>query len=214
MNLIPQSKFKDLVGISKQAVSQLVKSGAVTSVKKGRYPQIDLDGALTQQYLAEKQDKKTESETDYSFESRPLPSIIPGDKRSYEIEKIREQIQEIQIKNAIKRGDLVEKKLIKKVFDRLYSIDQQQLKPLGVNVSPKISAVYNVGNTEKTLQILELIKSEDPELKNEIGRILNAGEPDRINEMNQILEDAIGVVLENVQREIAKFLESIEKETG
>ena len=210
MNLIPQSKFKDLVGISKQAVSQLVKSGAVTSVKKGRYPQIDLDGALTQQYLAEKADQKAESTRDYSTDiSKPTQPIL-GDKRSYEIEKIREQIQEIQIKNAIKRGDLVEKKLIKKVFDRIYSIDQQQLKPMGFNVSPKISAVYNSANAEKSIQIMELIKSEDSELKAEIGRILNAGEPDRINEMNQIIEDATGVVLENVQREITKFLETIE----
>ena len=210
MNLIPQSKFKDLAGITKQAVSQLVKNGTVTAVKKGRYPQIDLDGALTQQYLAEKQSSQQDQTAD-GVQTQPATGF--NDKRSFEIQKIQEQTEEIRIKNSIKRGDLVEKKLIKKVFDRLYSIDQQQLKPLGVNVSPKISAVYNIGNTEKTLQILELIKKqEDPELKSEIGRILNAGEPDRINEINQIVEDATGNVLENVQREINKFLESIEKE--
>jgi len=210
MNLIPQSKFKDLAGITKQAVSQLVKNGTVTAVKKGRYPQIDLDGALTQQYLAEKQSSQQDQTAD-GVQTQPATGF--NDKRSFEIQKIQEQTEEIRIKNSIKRGDLVEKKLIKKVFDRLYSIDQQQLKPLGVNVSPKISAVYNIGNTEKTLQILELIKKqEDPELKSEIGRILNAGEPDRINDINQIVEDATGNVLENVQREINKFLESIEKE--
>jgi hypothetical protein len=209
MNLIPQSKFKDLAGITKQAVSQLVKNGTVTAVKKGRYPQIDLDGALTQQYLAEKQSTQQDQTAD-GVQSQPATGF--NDKRSFEIQKIQEQTEEIRIKNSIKRGDLVEKKLIKKVFDRLYSIDQQQVKPLGVNVSPKISAVYNIGNTEKTLQILELIKKQDdPELKSEIGRILNAGEPDRINEINQIVEDATGNVLENVQREINKFLENIEK---
>ena len=70
MNLITQSKFKDLVGISKQAVSQLVKSGTVTAVKKGRYPQIDLDGALTQQYLAEKQSSQQDQTAD-GVQSQP-----------------------------------------------------------------------------------------------------------------------------------------------
>ena len=212
MNLIPQSKFKDLVGISKQAVSQLVKSGAVTSVKKGRYPQIDLDGALTQQYLDEKADQKAESTRDYSTGiSKPTQPII-GDKRSYEIEKIREQIQEIQIKNAIKRGDLVEKKLIKKVFDRLYQIDQDELKVLGVNVSPKISAVYNSSNSEKVKEILKLIDNTNKELKSDISTIINSGETDRVTEVTQIIEDAVGFIMKSIQNEINKFLSNINHE--
>lgn len=210
MNLITQSKFKDLIGVTKQAVSQLVKSGRVTAVKKGRYNQIDLDGALTQQYLAEKQ----ESQADNSPEiPNGITSAPVSEKRSLENDKIREQTEEIRLKIAIKRGDLVEKKLIKKVFDRIYAVDQTQFKPLGVSISPKISAVYNTGNAEKVLQILEAIgKPDDSELKAEIRKILNAGEPDRINEMNQIIEDATGVVLANIQREIDKFLEAVEKE--
>jgi len=207
MNLITQSKFKDLVGVTKQAVSQLVQSGRVTSVKKGRYKQIDLDGALTQQYLAEKQDKQAEPIT---------PDVQSGtynEKRNLEIEKIKEQTEEVRIRNSIKRGDLISKKLVKRAFDRLYSIDENQLKSLGVNASPKISTVYASVNAEKALEICaELNKQGDDETKNNIIKILSSGDSDRIAEINQILEDEIGGVLLSIQREIEKFFKEIRAE--
>lgn len=138
----------------------------------------------------------------------------PNNKEKHELDKnrIREVTEKYRIDNEKRRGELIPKNLIKKVFARFYSIDANQFKTLGIKVSPGISSLYNSSNTEKTKNILELIgKKSDRELKKEINKILNSGESERILQMNRILEDGTGIVLGAIHRESEKFLKNIEK---
>jgi len=137
---------------------------------------------------------------------------VDGESKSLKEVKLEEQIEEIRIKNQIKRADLVQKKIVIKVFNRFYGIHETQFKSLGVNGGPKISSIYNKSNSVKTEEILKLLdKSEDKNLKSDIKKILNSGEPERINQMNQTLEDATGSILKSIQIEVDKFLKHVEE---
>lgn len=138
----------------------------------------------------------------------------PGQADHQELKrlKLKEDIEKVRIDNERKRGALFPKVLIKRVFGRLHSIDENQFKILGTSVSPGISAIYNKANTEKTKQILSLFKKEDDkELKKEINKILNIGETDRILEMTNLLEDKTNGILKAIKREIDKFLKNLDR---
>lgn len=131
--------------------------------------------------------------------------------------KAEEDLEKVRIFNQQARGDLIDKELVKKLFGKMYEIDQNQFKTINVSITPKISAAYNSANTNKTNDIIELIKSEtelSPEksknFKTEINKILESGEPDRILEMNKILENTTGKILENIQREVEEFIKMVE----
>jgi len=125
---------------------------------------------------------------------------------------LKKTTKKTRIHNEKARGKLIPKILIKRVFARLYSIFENQLKGLGVSASPKISAVYNDSNKQKTKQILELIeKPDDKILASEINKILNSGEEERILEITGILEDSVMIIIRSIQREFDKFLKNIKK---
>lgn len=222
MNPATQKQIKELTGLSKQAVSKACKAGHITMVYSDGKKMVDLDGHLTVEWLKRHPAQtapavnqpvlpiiKTPPQNDSSNPSG-LPST--GETKKLQNEKLEEQIEDLKIKNQQKRADLIPKKLVVTVFNRIYSIDENQLKPIGVNVMPKISSVYNESNSVKAKELLEYLgKEDDKNLKSEILKILNANEDDRINECNQILEDEIGSVLKNIKREIEKLFKNMDR---
>jgi len=235
MDLTTQAYLVTKTGLTKQAVNKAFKANYFTTVEdKGRL-KIDLDGHLTVEWLkkhpfkvkTEKKIVKSESlkEPIKKTKSKPQKKDIPkadtpegshtsrsADKQLLELEKLEKGNTKLDIDNDKKRGHLIPKILIKRVFARLYSIFENQLKALGVSASPKISAVYNESNKTKTSQILELIeRQEDKILNSEINKILNSGEEERILETTGILEDSIMIIIRSIKREFDKFLKNIRK---
>lgn len=215
MNLITQSKFKDLVKTSKQAVNQLVKKETVTVVIENGVRKIDLDGHDTQLYLADKKIKLKESETDLN-----LDDITEGkrgnqggfnEKRSYEIEKIKQQTEQFRIKNEQIRGNLIEKRLVEILFGKIYQIDEDQFKQAGVDISKRSLAIFNSRNKQKAKDLIQMIQEKDDiKLKN-IESILNSDlEPMKID-LISMFEDIATGVLNSVRREIDMFLAGMEE---
>ncbi len=227
MDLITQSYLVGKTGLSKQAINKAFKLNYFTTVEEGGRLKIDLDGHLTVEWLrahpfkekteyiiAKKKPakKKKKKEIPKSETKAGSQTSRSEKKQLLEIEKLKEGNEKIRIDNGKKRGTLIPKILIKRVFARLYSIFENQLKALGISASPKISAVYNESNKEKTKQILELIeKQEDKILHSEINKILNSGEEERILKTTGILEDSIMIIIRSIQREFDKFLKNIKK---
>lgn len=233
MNPITQTKLAQLAGVSKQAVSKVALAGRLTKCMVNGKEKIDLDGALTQEYIKFQQQSQEERDIEKALHdeeigkafaairekphtTRSIPSepteYIRGE-RELKKKKLEAQIEEIKIKNQQKRGALIPKNLVVRIFNKIYAIDEDMLKPIGVDISPKISAIYNSANAAKTTEILKYFKSESSALaKSEIQKILNANEPDRITEMNQVIEDSIGHALSSIKREVDKFLDRIESD--
>ncbi len=229
MDLITQSYLVGKTGLSKQAINKAFKAGYFTTVLDQGRLKIDLDGNLTVEWLRAHPFKE---KTEYIIAKKEPPKkkktkgveIAKRDtkvgsqqsrsekKQLLEIQKLEEGNEKIRIDNGKKRGTLIPKKLLQKVFARLYSIHENQLKALGISASPKISAVYNESNKEKTKQILELIeKQNDKILSSEVNKILNSGEEERILKTTGILEDSIMIIIRSIKREFDKFLKNIKK---
>ena len=198
MDLITQSYLVGKTGLSKQAINKAFKLNYFTTVEdKGRL-KIDLDGHLTVEWLRshlfkEKTDykpakkeppkkKKAKPEETAKRDTKAGSQTSRSEKKQLlEIQKLEEGNEKIRIDNGKKRRTLIPKILIKRVIARLYSIFENQLKALGISASPKISAVYNESNKEKTIQILELLEKQDDKiLHSEINKVLNSGEEERI----------------------------------
>lgn len=223
MNPKTQSYFVKETGLSKQAISKACKAGKFTMCTVAGKDMIDLDGYLTVEWLYthpfknknnEAAAQKNNEENTNEHERKPIThktklKYNTDETAELKRQKIREDIEKIKIDNDKKRGDLIPKILIKRLFSKLYSIDENQFKNLGVNVSPKISSIYNSSNAEKTSIIMALIDRKDEELKKDISKILNSGESDRILKVNSALEDATNGILLNIQRAIDMFLRQI-----
>lgn len=236
MNPVTQAQIKKLTGLSKQFISKECKAERLTMCESNNKRMVDLDGHLTVEWLRQRSDKITKkvvpetpidkdkiidliNKPQQSSGNNPsgLSTADPDEKKLKDV-KLEEQIEQLRIKNQQSRGDLIEKFQVKKLFGKMYEIDQNEFKTINVSITPKISAVYNTANTTKTKDIIELITAETDikaskikNLKSEINKTLEAGEPDRILEMNKILEDATGKILENIQREIDGFINMIEE---
>lgn len=184
--------------------------------------QIDLLGVDTLEFLRGREINNIE------IENKPEPppkkpghgnnpsgiSSNPDDTTKTELEKlkIKEQTEQIKIKNEMIRGALIEKKHVVKLFAKIHEIDQNQFKTLNIKVVPKISSVYNVANDTNTKAILKIIgREDDKDLKTEIVAMLNAGEEDRILENTKILEDATGEILAAVMRETDNFIRNMDE---
>jgi hypothetical protein len=223
MNPVTQKEIKELTGLSKQFISRECGKNKLTMCEHNGKRMVDLDGHFTIEWLRRHRPKTNEQPPpkipiqdkinfDLINSNSNNPSGLPGSNESTKLKeiKLQEQIEELRIKNQQKRGALISKKIVVKVFNRIYNIDESQFKSIGVNVSPKISAVYNNGNSEKADLLIAYFKENSNPEKSDIAKILNSGEPLRINEMNQILEDTTGAILKGVQREITSFLEKME----
>jgi hypothetical protein len=227
LKLVSKSEFAKIIGVSPSRVGKITDQLTLVSVEGKVKPQIDLLGIATLKYREKREQSQGETEPAQP-DITPPPKITgigsgnnpashqpkPTTKSALEIEKLEEGNEKLRIDNEKKRGNLIPKILIKRVFSRLFSIHENQFKSLGVKITPAISAVYNDSNQQKTLEILESIgKEKDKALKSEIGKILESGEPDRILKTNGIIEDATSQILKAVQREFEKFLKNI-KELG
>ncbi len=215
MNPITKAEFARLGKFSPQFVNGELRKDPPTLdtvIHKGK-EKIDLDGYKTVLFLqnyGRNQKENTAEIIDTAIEATTNKPKLPSDKSELIKEKLREDIQKVKIDNDKKRGALIPLILIKRVFNKLYSIDENQFKTLGINAAPKISTIYNSSNSEKVKSILELLEKEnDSGIKKEINNILNQGESDRVIEVNKILEKATFGILKSIKREIDKFLKNV-----
>lgn len=199
--------------------------------KKGK-PRIkvDQDGPLTKQFIAsqitkepdpqkEKHKnkpkikkpavKKDPAENEEQEPTTHATALKYGTEEKHDLDKkkLRLTNEKLEIEIAIKRNSLIDKNLVVSTFNQLGNIDENQFKSLGVSTCPKYSAVYVESYTTKTEEILKLLgKEKDTELKNDISKIMNAGESTRVSKMIQITEDATGGILKNIKHEFDLFL--------
>ena len=97
--------------------------------------------------------------------------------------KIYEQIKQTRTKTNAQRGELVDRRLVKTVFAKLYEIEMNQLIPLKEKLIQDLSSIFEI---------------DDPEKK------LKAGEK---------MDEELWKILANTKREMEKFLKKIGEDT-
>lgn len=87
--------------------------------------------------------------------------------------KIITDIETKQVKNEKFRDKLVSRELVQRVFAKLYSVDSNEFKNLGMNLSPEIAAITGNDSPETTIKINEAIDKECYSILDHIKRIID-----------------------------------------
>lgn len=92
-----------------------------------------------------------------------------------DLEKIRiyEQARKYRLETEIKRGELVNKKLIHTVFSRIYEIHLNQMLPMKDKLVPDLAAMFGVKDEKLKLKAAEKLDSEQWRVLNNIKRQIN-----------------------------------------
>jgi len=162
MDKITQSEFARRAGMSRQAVSNAIKRG---TIKKSGL-KIDIDDPMNRLYLAESRAGRTQKHTPHAqLTDKKLP--IPGeddltvqDQLTLNQMKTIEDIRQKRVKTDKDRGVLIPRETVKKLFSRLYQIDVNQWRTLGMNVAPEVAAVIGSDKSGDILKINEIIEDE------------------------------------------------------
>lgn len=142
-----------------------------------------------------------------------LPTEEQKNKTWYDIQLKKQQIEEKRIKNEQQRGNLIEKSLVELLFGKIHQIDVDQIKPLGIELNPKLISITNEMNKAKAKSICDLVKIDDSTTLKNIESILNSGEKEMKTKIISACEDISATILKNVQSETEVFLAVMESET-
>jgi hypothetical protein len=91
------------------------------------------------------------------------------------IDKIRvlETALKIRVERQQRMGLLIERKLVSVTFGKLYQIDTNELRPIGAALSPEIAGVLGVDDPEKILQVEQIIDAKVMKVLAHIQRLMN-----------------------------------------
>ncbi len=191
MELVTQTALAKEIGISRQAIAGAIKRNKLR-VTEGK---IDLHDVLTVSYMKDnsssrqvaKQNKeesaangsieKTEKTTEPELSGSPDESTGRGGESSIiRDRKLSAQVRKLDIEMAERLGDLIPKKEVEKVFNRLSIALVNYIFPIGERLSPIVAGAFKTTDQEK------------------------------INKVRKILDTEIERALESVKREIAESL--------
>jgi hypothetical protein len=222
-----------MLGVTPQMVDKIQGRLTLIKVKGKKKLQIDLHGAATIQYLADREaalplpEPETEQQTEPVEDPVPesvtvrkirtnpsnpsgLPNPLNKTKRELEEEKLKETIEKLHIDNQQSRGNLIEKKLVELLFGKIHQIDDDQFKSSGVDLSKRVLAIFNEKTRKKSTELLEIIKKDTNITQKKIESILNSDDDVVKLKIMSVWEDITGDVLKSVQRETDSFLTQFE----
>ena len=105
------------------------------------------------------------------FDKQNLDDIL--DIGSLNLLKKREEIKEKRLKNKETRGDLVDRKNVAKIFNKLWSVDTSQFQTLGTKISPDIASICGVDDQVKIAKVRERIDKEIFKITSHCQRIMS-----------------------------------------
>lgn len=225
------SAFAKEIGVTPQMIDKHKDRLTLVKVKGKKKKQVDRYGTETLEYLKWRSETHgleipfTKSEPEENGTMLAKISTNPSGKTNltleqqknknwYDIEIKKRTIKEKDLKIEQKRGNLIEKKLVELLFGKIYQIDTDQIKPLGIDLSPKIIAIVNEKNKIKAKSIIDLLEISDNSKLKQIESILNSGEKELKTRIVSTCEDISATILMNVQAEIDNFLNILEVENN
>lgn len=127
---------------------QIIKASPQSGDKRPRF--VDTKPKIAQKTKPKKETKK----------GLELKDIDHNDFNALRSLKEREAIREKQLKNEKFRGELVNRKAVSQIFNKLWSVDSSQLIPLATKISPEICSICGVEDPEVIAKVREKIDKE------------------------------------------------------
>ena len=151
--------------ITTAAVSHAVREGLIVSYGEGRKRKIDLEDAQNAFWLKEtlgRQDEKDKRKKESMAREKAIKSGGPyiKNKSDYDLEKIKAQTNQINIKIAQDLKILVARELIEKAFGSISGIILNHFFPLGDRLSSVICGELAITDPEKISNVKKIIDKE------------------------------------------------------
>ncbi len=190
--VITKSRFSKRAGVSRAAITRACQSGALVVRPDGK---LDPENPVNRDYIVrnKNKDRKPKDKSSQDAKSSPaepeiknfaLPSEnMSGDELKHYLEDLSQnsveklktitQIRQLQVKTKKERQELISRKLISKVFAKLYMIDVNELRTLGANLAPEIAAIAAIDDDEIIIKVGEAIEKEVFTVLQHVKRIIN-----------------------------------------
>ena len=202
--LMSMSQFAKEAGVSRQAISKAVAAGALAARPDKK---LETTHPINAEYIKNKKREAEETQADKpknpksntSGVNKSNPEVktdnsvdlidIHGDLSEYNKHgldrvKIIRQIKRMELEDNIKRGALVDKKIVRTVFAKLVEIHMNEFLTIKDKLVPDISALFEISDPEKVVAAGERMDEELWKVLNHIKSIFNTF-------LNEIKEDEI-----------------------
>lgn len=153
MAVVSQSAFAKSLGVDHSYINRQVKGGNLPGVKGG----IDTEDPQVRAFV---QRKKERDEVEKPGEGSTPAGIRGTPKIELEKMKLAQQIKQIDLVTAIKRGDYVHKELIQRFFAKLYAIENGEVMRIGDRLVPVIVGVAGIKDKKMQTKLKQAIEKE------------------------------------------------------
>lgn len=167
MAILTQAEFARQAGVTRQAVRAgiLRKKLVVTEDRK-----IDTDEKLNRFYMHRNQSAKiVRNTTPFAHRKKqdgeqpaPSSSTSNGDysddlgtmtlEEAARVEKI-ERIIKLRVETAAKRGELIDREVVREAFMKFYAVHTGELHPLGDKIAQDLTAIFGDDDEEKATEV-------------------------------------------------------------
>ncbi len=190
--VITKSKFAKRAGVSRAAITKACQAGALVVRPDGK---LDIDNPVNKDYIIRNKNKakKSKDKPSQNAESSPPKAetenaILPFRDVNFEdlschlenltqssIIKLKDiaHVRQLQVRTKKERQELISRRLISKVFAKLYMIDVNEWRTLGANLAPEIAAVAAIDDNEIIIKVGEIIEKEVFIVLRHVKRIVN-----------------------------------------
>lgn len=190
--LVNKSKFSIVAGVSRAAITMAGQAGILVVRPDGK---LDTDNPVNKDYIIRNKNKNKKSKNKPSQAANPPSSepeikdlTLPSEDMHFDelstylealpqssAEKLKtiSQIRQLQVKTKKDRQELISRKLISKIFAKLYMVDVNEWRTLGAHLAPEIAAIAGIDDDETIIKVGEAIEKEVFIVLQHVKRIVN-----------------------------------------
>jgi hypothetical protein len=190
MELVTQAELSRIAKCSRAAVNQAVKSSRLRKIKGSG--KLNLDDKLTKVFIEDtlqnivkrnpetiQKHNKSNRKPGNNNPNSPDLKLSPDNpdeqlqKLYWDIRKTKESALKVEVERNKARGVLIKRDLVQRVFAKLYTIDSNELKPLGDKLAPEIAAIFESDDPKLILKVNKKIEKEIFRSLGHIKRLMN-----------------------------------------
>lgn len=161
MSLVSKSKFAEMCGVSRAAISKALAKGAVVQTPNKK---IETDAHLNALYLSstttQRREKNMGPATTYGQSTPAGPPADGPSKVEADIAKIQTQTAKLRVELATQMGTLIVRDRVAQLFGRLNGTMLNMLVPLGQRVAPVICGHFESTSPDDLLFVRKVIDKE------------------------------------------------------
>ena len=190
MKLITQAELSRIAKCSRAAVNQAVKSNRLRKIQGSG--KLNLKDKLTKVFIEDtlqnfvkhnpgtsRKSNQSNRKPDNNSQNSPDLKLSPDSpdeqlqKLYWDIRKTKESALKVEVERNKARGVLIKRDLVQRVFAKLYTIDSNELKPLGDKLAPEIAAIFESDDPKLILKVNRKIEKEIFRSLGHIKRLMN-----------------------------------------